>query len=255
VTTHEEARHLLAAFALDAVRRDELERIEAHVSECPRCRIELDGHREVAAGLGTIVEPLPEGLWGSISKRLSASVADELPRRPTRLRDAAHSARLHFPRGRLASAASAAVGAAAVATALGVSVIHADNQVAHLQDAVSEAARNAVVAAMKTTGHRIVNLDDAQQHRLAEFVVLRNGRGYLVSSHLPSLSSKNSYQLWGVVNGQTISVGLLGRVPHLSTFTLVDAHPPFGLGLTVEPPGGSVRPSGPMLASGTVSAG
>jgi anti-sigma-K factor RskA len=117
---------------------------------------------------------------------------------------------------------------------------------------VGEAARMAMVAAMETPGHRIVNLDDAHHHRLAEFVVLHDGRGYLVISRLPTLSSKDTYQLWEVVNRQTISVGLLGRLPQLSTFT-VDSHLPFGLGVSVEPAGGSVSPSGPMLGSGAVS--
>ena len=67
--THEESRDLLAAFALDAVESGEREEIEAHVAVCPRCRAELDSHRQVASGLGTIVEPLPDALRGSISSR------------------------------------------------------------------------------------------------------------------------------------------------------------------------------------------
>ena len=62
--------------------RDEHELIEAHLAECPRCRAELDAHREVAAALGNSVEPLPEGLWSSI--------ASALPPRPRR-RAAAHA--------------------------------------------------------------------------------------------------------------------------------------------------------------------
>jgi anti-sigma-K factor RskA len=249
VITHDEAHHLLAAFALDAVRLDEQEQIKAHLSRCPRCRIELDGHRDVAAALGTMVESVPIGLWDAIARRLFGR-ALEPPRRPREVR---HLGRAHLSKGRLAMTASAAVGAAAVVTTLGVGLLQADNQVAHLQGEVSEAASTAVVAAREAPGHRIVTLDDAHHHQLAEFVVLHSGRGYLVSSRLPLLPTKDTYQLWGVVNGQTISVGLLGRQPHLSTFTIVGAHPPFGLGVTIEPAGGSARPSGPMLASGAVS--
>jgi anti-sigma-K factor RskA len=249
VITHEEAHHLLAAFALDAVRIDEHQQIEAHLSNCPRCRMELDGHREVAAALGTMVKPAPAGLWDDISRRLFGPTFEQ-PRPP---REARRPGRTHFSKGRLAMTASAAVGAAAVVTTLGVGLIHADSQVAHLQGEVSEAASTAVVAAREAPGHQIVTLDDAHHHRLAEFVVLKSGRGYLVKSRLPELPAKDTYQLWGVANGQTISVGLLGRQPHLSTFTIVGAHPPFGLGVTIEPAGGSARPSGPMLASGAVS--
>jgi anti-sigma-K factor RskA len=87
---------------------------------------------------------------------------------------------------------------------------------------------------------------------VAEFVVLQSGQGYLVDSHLATLSSKETYQLWGVVDGQTISLGLLGQSPHLVTFTLAGSAKASRLGVTVEPAGGSVLPSGSMLASGTV---
>ena len=66
-------------FALDALEGDEHELIEAHLAECPRCRAELDAHREVAAALGNSVEPLPEGLWSSIAERPAAAIATEEP--------------------------------------------------------------------------------------------------------------------------------------------------------------------------------
>ena len=80
--SHQQAAELLAVFALDAVDDDEHELIEAHLAECPRCRAELDAHREVAAALGNSVEPLPEGLWSSIAGAPAAA-----PRR----RAAAHA--------------------------------------------------------------------------------------------------------------------------------------------------------------------
>ncbi len=67
---HDEAYELLAALSLDAVEADEREAIEAHVLGCPRCRSELDALLDVAGALGNSVEPLPEGLWTSISSRI-----------------------------------------------------------------------------------------------------------------------------------------------------------------------------------------
>jgi anti-sigma-K factor RskA len=98
----------------------------------------------------------------------------------------------------------------------------------------------------------LVNLESAQHRRLAQFVVLPDGRGYLVRSALPTLSSKDTYQLWAVVSGQPISLGLMGRDPNQVSFTLAGARRPATLGLTVEPASGSVVPSSTMLASGTV---
>src|SRR6202035_4691310 len=76
---------------------------------------------------------------------------------------------------------------------------------------------------------------------------LPDGRGYLVKSDLPSLSAKETYQLWGVVGGQPISIGILGRNPGQVTFTFAGSPSPSQLGINVEPAGGSVGPSSPML--------
>jgi anti-sigma-K factor RskA len=93
-------------------------------------------------------------------------------------------------------------------------------------------------------------VEDSAHRRLAEFVVVPGGRGYLVSSRLPTLSSKKTYQLWTVHGTRAISLGLLGRSPHQATFTSAEAGPTT-LAITVEPAGGSVYPSAPMLATGT----
>src|ERR1700722_10516822 len=84
--THDEVSELLGAFALDAVEYDEYEEIEAHLSECPRCRAEVDAHREVAAALGNSVEPLPEGLWENIARRLPPRQDEDAPPMPLLVR-------------------------------------------------------------------------------------------------------------------------------------------------------------------------
>ncbi len=45
------------------------------------------------------------------------------------------------------------------------------------------------------------------------------GQGYLVKSNLPTLSAAKTYQLWGVIKGRAISLGLLGQAPHAVAFT------------------------------------
>ena len=227
--THQQASELLAVFALDAVDSDEQELIEAHLAECPRCRAELDAHRDVAAALGNSVGQLPEGLWSSIASRLPPRPAEEPPPMPTLVREgSAHeertATRFHTPRtaprrtsrGRLLSVASLAV------------------------------------AALKVPGHKVVDVESARHVELAQFVLVPSGQGYLVTSKLPTLSSAKTYQLWGVINGRAISLGLLGQDPHGAAFTLGGSSHPSKLGITVEPAGGSVVPTGSMLAAGTV---
>ena len=263
--THQQASELLAVCALDAVDSDEQQMIEAHLAECPRCRAELDAHRDVAAALGNSVEQLPEGLWSSIANRLPARPAEEPPPMPTLVREGsaheAHTAtKFRAPRpaprrasrGRLFSVASLAVAAAAVAAVLGVNLVHANNQISSLNHATPASA----VAALKVPGHKVVDVESAHHVELAQFVVVPSGQGYgqgyLVKSNLPTLSSTKTYQLWGVIDGQAISLGLLGRDPHGAAFTLGGSSHPAELGITVEPAGGSVVPTGSMLAAGTV---
>src|ERR1700679_113850 len=84
--THDEVSELLGAFALDAVEYDEFEEIEAHLAECPRCRAEVDAHREGAAALANSVEPLPDGLWESIATRLPTRHDEVAPPMPLLVR-------------------------------------------------------------------------------------------------------------------------------------------------------------------------
>jgi anti-sigma-K factor RskA len=262
---HEQVSELLAVYALDAVEADEVAQIEEHLSQCPRCRAELDAYREVVAALGNSVAPLPGGVWSIISSRLFDGHDEEPPALPFLLRErlSGEGARTSRSRGgppphswrssrgrRTIVAALVAAAAAAVAV-LSINLTDANNQVAHLQGAIGETAHTAVVAALDTPGHKLVNLESSNHVELAQFVVVPDGRGYLVKSNLPTISSKDTYQLWGVIGGQTISLGLMGRSPNLVTFTLAGSPHPSLLSITVEPAGGSVVPS-PMVASGTV---
>ena len=113
-------------------------------------------------------------------------------------------------------------------------------------------AAASAAAALRVPGHKVVNVESAHHVQLAQFVVLPSGQGYLVKSNLPTLSSAHTYQLWGVINGQAISLGLLGQTPHAAGFTFAGSPTPSKLGITVEPAGGSVVPTGSMLAAGTV---
>jgi anti-sigma-K factor RskA len=260
--THEEAHDLLAAFSLDAMETNELRAIEDHLAECPRCRAEVDAHREVAAALGNSVEPLPEGLWESISSRLPDRHDGERPPMPVLLRNEVMAgeatADRHRPtafrsaRARFFTLAATAAAAAAVVAVLGVNLVQADNQVAHLRGALDETSHTAVLAAEETLGHKDVTLESADHQQLARFVTVPSGQGYLVTSALPKLPPGETYQLWGVVQGQPISLGLLGQKPQMVTYTLAGSVRPSKLGITIEPAGGSAVPTKSMLASGIV---
>jgi anti-sigma-K factor RskA len=213
----------------------------------------------VAAALGNSVEPLPEGLWSSISSRLPERHDAEAPPMPRLVHgtqdEGAHEivrrTDVRRTHSRLAAVGAIAVAAAAVAAVLGINLVRTDNQVSRLQHAIGAAAPTAVEAALETPGHQVIRMDGANHREVAQFVLVPDGRGYLISSDLPGLSKDNTYQLWAIVDGQPISMGLLGQSPYLSTFTL-DGATASRLGITVEPAGGSVVPSTAMVASGPV---
>jgi anti-sigma-K factor RskA len=84
--------------------------------------------------------------------------------------------------------------------------------------------------------------------------MLPNGTGYLVSSSMPALASKDTYQLWGVVNGSPVSIGVMGSSPGQVTFTMSSSPGPSELAVTVQKAGGSLTPAKDFVASGPVHA-
>ena len=253
--SHDEASDLLGAYALDAVDGDEFAELEEHLETCPRCRAELDSLREVAAAMGNSVEPLPEGLWSQIVLRLPERQQDEEPPPMPQL---AHEGRSPFrapATGRMrrrrvvvSTIGAIAVAAASVAVVLGIGLVRADNKVSNLQ-----ATSPAVAAALRAPGHHVVDLESSSSKtEQAQVVVLPSGQGYLVSSTMPSLDKGRTYQLWAIEGNQPISLGLLGGSPGQAAFTMAGSTRPSHLSITAEPAGGSVFPTGPIVATGTV---
>jgi len=257
--SHDDASELLGAYALDAVDGDELTALEVHLESCPRCRAELDSLHEVAGAIGTSVEPLPEGLWSNIASRLPERPGDEEPPPMPRLSPEGRSSfrpppdrRQRRRSGVVATVGALAVTAAAVAVVLGIGLVRADNRVSGLQSAAAAHQGSTVAAALQTPGHRLIALDTAAHVQLARFVVVPDGRGYLVSSKLPRLRADQTYQLWGIVDSRAVSLGLLGGAPNQAVFTMAGANRPSRLSITAEPSGGSITPTGPIVATGTV---
>jgi anti-sigma factor RsiW len=275
--THEQATELLASYALDAVSTLEHSQIESHLAECPRCRSELDGYREVAAAMGNSVEPLPEGLWSSIAARLPERPQQEAREMPRLLPN--HTTadapdildsdlpvlsprRQRFAKGPIGTVGSIAVAAAAVAIVFGIGLVQSQNtvdrdnkmitqQASKISQIVTQHHYSPVENALHTKGHTVVSLANGTAE-VATFVLLPDGQGYLYRSALPTLMPGHVYQLWGIVGTQTVSLGLLGSTLNQSQFTIAGAHPS-RLSITVEGSNGAIAPTGPLVASGTVT--
>ena len=248
---HDDASELLAPLALDALDDDARAEIEAHVDTCTECQNELDGLREVATALGNTVESPPEGLWDKIAGRLYETERDvaTLPPLLTEypVSEARHARRV-VRRVRVVVAATLLAAAAAI-VALSINLSSENNQVADLQNALGTSVVHQALAA---PGHRLVRLTGSAHQELARFVLLSDGTGYLVSSKMPPLPSGETYQLWGIVAGKAVSIGVMGSSPHDAAFTLASSPGPSSLAVTVEPAGGTQKPTSPLIASGAV---
>ena len=241
---HDDATELLALYALDALEGDESAEVEAHLVDCPRCASELDSLRGVAAAMGNATEAPPAHLWAKIAGHLYDAPSEA----PALVKPASVTpVRPRRSRALIISWAAAAALVAVLALALG----HANDRAARLQGALTASAKNEVLAALVAPGHHLVTLTGSHHRELAQMVTLPDGRAYLVSSRLPALAPTRTYQLWAIVAGRPISVGLLGPRPSLAAVTMSGARASV-LAITDEPSGGSVTPTMPIVASTTL---
>jgi hypothetical protein len=238
--SHQDIEELLGAFALDAVDDDERDLVEAHLAGCPRCRAEVERHRETAALLAQGGERAPEGVWHRIAEAL-----DEAP--PAL--DLAPVARRTIP---LRVAAATMAVAAAVALFVGVTVGRHDNhrldRIDRLAQAIQEANVNsAAFAALSDPAAEQVKLASADGKASAEVVRLPDGTGYLVPGTLAPLPAGRVYQLWAVRADAKIS---LGANPGVSAFRMTG--PVSAYAVTDEAAGGVAASSNQPVAVGFV---
>jgi len=190
---------------------DEALAIEAHLAECPRCRAEVDVHFEMAGAIGNTVESPPAGLWDRIADRLAAP-AGWTSRHRCRTWARATRRRLLSERRRigqgrrgwpmpvptkppvppkLSMRVSAVVAAAqrwwSSRSWRSTSPGRQPGWVRSRAPLADRALRPSSVRRWRIPKHRLANLKGATGEKLAEFVVTPDGRGYLVSSSMPSL--------------------------------------------------------------------
>jgi anti-sigma factor RsiW len=258
--THHDIQELLGAFALDAVDDDERDVIEAHLAGCPRCRSEVEGHRETAALLAHSGERAPERVWDRIAEALDEAppaldlarltpAGDELAERR-----AARSVPRSIP---LRAAAVTMAVAAALTLFLGVALgrrNHGDlGRLDRVADAMQQAAvANAATVALSDPRAEQVKLASTDGRAGAQVVRLPDGTGYLVPGGLAPLPAGRVYQLWAVRSDAKISLGVLGGAPTVSAFRMTG--PVLAFAVTEEAPGGVAASQNQPVAVGFVKA-
>jgi hypothetical protein len=252
--THLDIQELLGAFALDAVDEEERDVIEAHLAGCPRCRAEVEGHRETAALLAHSGDRAPEGVWDRIAEALDeappaldlARIAPAGPDVPVSVgqrddlsgRREATTARRSISL-RLATATMAV--AAALTLFLGVALGRRDDGGLGRFDKVVDAMEGAAVssaayAALSDPRAEQVKLASSDGKAMAQVVRLPDGTGYLVPNSLSDLPAGRVYQLWAVRSDAKISLGVLGQKAEVAAFRMTG--PVLAFALTEEAAGG-----------------
>lgn len=260
---HDQVEELLGAYALHATTKEEAAQVDAHLTTCPRCRAEVAAYEEVAAMLGSTSGEAPSGLWEKISASIAQPPTDARPpgfRLAPVLGPGARDATAGAPAGegpgrvtdlsarrnRRQRFAVAVLGAAAAAV---IGVLGA--QVAHLQDQVRTLDNAVGAQKVLDSPHLTVQLRSPAHAPAATVVVSPSGTAYWLASELPSLPPQKTYQLWGLVRGKPVSLGLLGPRPGVVSSFRVEASVT-ELMVTAEPQGGTPTPTTAVLAQGAL---
>jgi anti-sigma factor RsiW len=225
----EDLHVLTGSYVLDAISDTEREEFERHLQHCPACEAEVRGMRETAARLALACAVTPPA---RMEQQVLAATyrTRQLPPLPAgRPRRAMPRLVPRVPR-RLAMLAVAASVAAAVA--LGITELTAQHQLDQARaTAIARVvtASDAHVATARTSAGGSVTV--VTSAALREAVVSTSG--------MASLPSSRVYQVWVMSPSGARSAGLM----HGSSLLASAVRPGDRIGITVEPAGGTARPT------------
>lgn len=215
---HDAVRTLLGAYVLDAVSPLERHRIERHLTTCPECARESRLLMQSAAELAFLAgeETVDDGFVERVVSKLPAQT------RPSRTR----------------FRVLAGVAAAALIVAGVVSGAY-----------VRESSRNDRLTQVVASATRTVRLDPSGGFPARGALYLTQDRAALVLDDVPEPERARTYQLWAIRDGTPTSMATFsGRDRVVRVVRWDEGGQAFAV--TVEPEGGSRRPTGEPVLSG-----
>jgi anti-sigma factor RsiW len=235
---------LSGAYAVDAVDEAERARFEAHLTECSRCRDEVASLLAAAGELSLeSLTPPPPSLRASVLQQISS----ERPLPP--VVDAPSAASLegkraaHSERSRQSPSRWLAGIAAAAAIVTGGVVWHPWSPV--------QEQRNVQLTATQ----QVLRAKDAERFQQkigdATATVVRSaslGKAVIVTANMPGAPAGKVYELWLQQGQKMVKAGFMTKGPSNTVLLEGNAATAAGVGITVEPDGGSVTPSLPPVA-------
>ncbi|MFD9984020.1 anti-sigma factor [Streptomyces massasporeus] len=241
MTTDTDLHTLTGAYALHALSDEECALFERHLNACPSCDHEITEFTATAAKLAAAVALTPRpAMKRHVQQRVTTvrQVAPRVPRTATAAR-----LRRRLPPLMLAACLAAA-------TALGGVAVRehhrAEDALAQEQQARRQADELATVLGASDAVSRRIPLRDAS----ATLVVSRaHDKAVVVAADMSAPPKGKVYQLWYAQDGTMRPAGLMDTDRTRQTVALSgSANSASAVGITVEPAGGSDRPTSAPLA-------
>lgn len=241
-----ELHTLTGAYALHALAPDERAEFERHLEQCPACEREV---RELTAtttrlGLAVSVTPPPE-LRDLVLRRIAAERQE-----PPRVAREARGAGGGGARGRALSRFALAACLAAAAAFGGIAVWqHQEAEDARAGASESRRASEALAAVLAAPDAQI-RTGGLTEGATGTVVVSRaRDKAAFIASGLPKPPGGKVYQLWFDDGGTMRDAGLIpSSAPTAPVLMAGSVGAASGLGITVEPAGGSARPTSDPVA-------
>ncbi|MFC5176427.1 anti-sigma factor [Nocardioides taihuensis] len=232
---------LTGAYAVDALDELERARFEQHLAGCTDCRAEVDSLREATALLAEITATEPSA---RLRDRVLADIATVRPLPPEAPPVTATATTAAPRRARFRPAALVAAAAAVVVVAAGAAVWEP------WQDETSQAP---VLSAVD----RVLQAQDAERYVQrfpdgSKAVLVRSkslNQAVLETSDMAPPPEGKVYELWLDHEGVgMVPAGLMPVDPDAVVVLEGDPATATGAGITVEPAGGSEKPTGETVA-------
>lgn len=258
----EELHTLTGAYALGALEEPEREDVRAHLAACAVCAAEVREFEETAARLGAAVrETPPEAMKARVRKRIASvrrlppEVPSEQPEQGEQDErwtggggDAAAGGR-HDRLRRLARLPRLTLAACLVAVAVtgGGVAWHEHQRAEHATEQADRSGNRSDALSTLLAAPDMVSASGKGEQGGSGTVLVSPSRGKTAffAHELPKLPKSKTYQLWFDDHGTMRSAGLLRHHQHGSNGVLMSdqVRNAAGVGLTVEPAGGSGQPT------------
>ncbi len=238
--------HTLAgAYAMDAVAEPDRARFERHLAGCESCRQEVRGLREAAAALAAAAAVRPPAALRDAALRAAAQTR-QLPPAVTQVPAGWAAARNRGRRRWRSRWAVALVGVlAAVAVAAGVVTYGMQDQLDQAQ------LRDHAVAAVLSAPDATMLSAPVRTGGTATVVMSHRERALVfTAADLRLLPTARSYELWLISPAGSRPAGMVAGSSHggmAGPMVVSGLKAGDSVGLTVEPAGGSPRPTSPPV--------